>query len=98
MVLERIGGQFVYKNDILNSAFTVWDLSNNKAAVRGEGALRDLESVLVKADGSLIRADQTGSTEHADAETTGWWTFRDHFSGLQAGKDGKILLYTPGSG
>ena len=94
VVLERTGGQFLYKNDVLNSAFTVWDLAENKAAVRGAGALRDLESVLVKADGSLIRADQAGSTDNADTEITGWWTFRDHFSGLQAGRDGRIF-FTP---
>ena len=94
LILERTGGQFIYKNDILNSAFTVWDLAKNKAAERGSGVLRDLESVLMKADGSLIRADQAGVMDSADTESNGWWTFRDHFSGLQAGRDGRIN-FTP---
>jgi hypothetical protein len=92
LILERTGGQFIFKNDLLNSAFTVWDLAKNKAAARGEGALRDLENVLVKADGSLIRADSINGFDSADAEITGWWTFRNHFSGLQADKDGSITF------
>ena len=66
MVLEHTGGQFLYKNDSLNSAFTVWDLAKNKTAAQGSGTLRDLESVLVKADGSLIRADLAASVDAAD--------------------------------
>ena len=92
VVLERTSGQFLYRNDVLNSAFTVWDLAENQAVVRGSGALRDLESVLVKADGSLIRTDLAGSADTIDTETSGWWTFRDNFSGLQAGRDGRIFF------
>jgi hypothetical protein len=100
VVLERTGGQFLYKNDVLKSAFTVWDLAEDKAAARGSGALRDLENVMVNADGSVTRADQAGSTDTSDtpdttdSETSSWWTFRDHFSGLQTSGDGRIF-FTP---
>jgi len=94
VILERSGGRFIFKNDILKSTFTVWDLAINKAAARGEGALRDLENVLAKVDGSLIRADLSGGADTTATELTGWWTFRDHFGGLQTDRDGKIT-FTP---
>ncbi len=94
VVLEPSAGQFIYKNDHLNSSFTVWDLTENKAAARGSGALRDLESVQVKEDGNLIRTDLTGGTNALDSENNGWWTFREYFNGLLTGRDGKVL-FTP---
>ena len=37
VVLERTGGQFLYKNDVLNSAFSVWDLAEEQSGGAGRG-------------------------------------------------------------
>lgn len=91
VALNRTDEQFLFKNDVLHASFTVWDLVENKETRRETGVLRDLESVLVENDGSLVRADQADSGETG---IPGWWTFRDHFAGLQAGSDGKVS-FTP---
>ena len=49
VVINRNGGHFLYKNDVLNALITVWDMAGNKEVSSESGAFRDLESVLVRA-------------------------------------------------
>ena len=91
LVLDPAAGQFLYKNDALNASITIWDLAENKEVGRESGVFRDLESVLIKDDGNLARADQAGN---GNMGSPVWWTFRDNFTGLQTDADGTIS-FTP---
>ena len=89
VVLNRTGEKIQFKTDGLRTSFSVWDLTENKEIGRESGVFRDLESVMVREDGKLLRSDQMSN---GDSDSWGWWTFRDHFTGLQVESDGKATF------
>ena len=91
VVLNHNGENVKYKNDTLYSSFSVWDLTKGQATGSETGQFRDLEGVLVQDDGHSLTKNQFGAE---DKKITGWWTFKDHFAGLQVTGVGKVA-FTP---
>ncbi|MDP2966009.1 MAG: hypothetical protein Q8N39_08260 [Pelolinea sp.] len=85
VVLNHAGEKFQFKNDTLHPSIFIWDLTKNQEIRNESGLFRDLEGVLAQDDGKLLGADR-------DKGSPGWWTFKDHFAGLQVTGDGKITF------
>ncbi len=91
LILNPAGESANYKNTRLHNSLIVWDMLENKEISLEPGIFRDLEGVQMQGDGSLLRADQQAN---GDKQQTEWWTFRDHFSGLQVKSDAQAT-FTP---
>jgi hypothetical protein len=91
VVLNHAGEKIQFKNDNLHPAISNWDLANNQEIHSESGLFRDLEGVLPQDSGKLLRADQLAAEGKGSTE---WWTFKDHFSGLQSASDGSVK-FTP---
>lgn len=91
VVLNHTGGQIQFKTDVLSASFSVWNVAENNEIDRESGVFRDLEGVLPKDDGTLFKPDQPSIGE---AGSAAWWTYQDHFSGLQIDNNGKVA-FTP---
>ena len=91
IVLNHAGEKFQFKNNTLHLSISIWDLTKNQEHSNESGLFRDLEGVLVQDDGKLLQADQVNTEAQ---ESSGWWTFKDHFAGLQVTSDGKAT-FTP---
>jgi WD40 repeat protein len=91
VVLNHAGEKIQYKNDNLHSSISIRNLANNQEIRSESGMFRDLEGVLAQGSGKLLRADQLAAEGKGSTE---WWTFKDHFSGLQSASDGSVK-FTP---
>jgi WD40 repeat protein len=88
-VLSRGGEKIQFRSELLRTAISIWDLSNDQETSSISGQFRNLEGVLIKDDGSVINAAQMIS---GDKRSSGWWTFKEDFNGLQTNDSGYVTF------
>ena len=86
-VLSRAGKTIQFRNELLRTVVSIWDLGISREISSETGLFRNLEGVLIQDDGSVINAARMVS---GDEGSPGWWTFKEDFSGLHTDNSGNV--------